>query len=114
MAENKITLGELLKSVSFEDIHLVHKDEEINLATIVELNDKTLTESGREHWEDVLNAKITKIYEGGYGLQLECEEVSPERLAEFSQMLAGNISAKLYDEWVNENTYEEPGPIMNM
>lgn len=38
MPEDKMTLGELLESKSFEDVHLTHKDEDIELATIVELN----------------------------------------------------------------------------
>ncbi len=109
-----MTLGELLKSVSFEDVHLVHKDEEINLATIVELNANTLTESGQEHWADILGATVTKIYEGGYGLQIECLDVKADRLAEFSQMLAGYVAADLYEAWVNENITEDSGPIMNM
>ena len=96
MPENKISLGDLLKYMSFEDVHLTHKYEEIELATIVELDDNTLTQSGKEHWEDVMNAKVNRIFVGGYGLQIECEDVEPERLAEFSHVLAGYCDADLY------------------
>ena len=110
-----MTLGDLLKSISFEDVHLTHKDEEIDLATIVELDNNTLTQSGKEHWEDVLNAKVNKIFMGGYGLQIECEDVAPERLAEFSYALAGYCGANLYDAWFNNETDEsQKEPTMNM
>ena len=110
-----MTLGDLLKSLSFEDVHLTHKDEDIELATIVELNANTLTHSGKEHWEDVMNAKVTKIFEGGYGLQIECEDVKPERLSEFSYALAGYCGANLYDTWFNEEPDKsQEEPTMNM
>lgn len=110
-----MTLGNLLKSISFEDVHLTHKDEEIDLATIVELDNNTLTKSGKEHWEDVMNAKVNRIFMGGYGLQIECENVAPERLAEFSYALAGYCNADLYNAWFNDGTDEsQDGPTMNM
>ena len=77
MPENKISLGDLLKYMSFKDVHLTHKYEEIELSTIVELDDETLTQSGKEHREDVMNAKVNRIFVGGYGLQIECEDVEP-------------------------------------
>lgn len=43
MPENKISLGDLLKYISFEDVHLTHKYEEIELSTIVELDDTVMT-----------------------------------------------------------------------
>ena len=115
MPENKISLGDLLKYMSFEDVHLTHKYEEIELSTIVELDDNTLTQRGKEHWEDVMNAKINRIFVGGYGLQIECEDVEPERLAEFSHVLAGYCDADLYDAWINEgNDESHEEPTMNI
>ena len=115
MPENKISLGDLLKYMSFEDVHLTHKYEEIELSTIVELDDDTLTQSGKEHWEDVMNAKVNRIFVGGYGLQIECEDVEPERLAEFSHVLAGYCDADLYDTWINDgNDESHEEPTMNI
>lgn len=110
-----MTLGELLESKSFEDVHLTHKDEDIELATIVELNGNTITQRGKEHWEDVMNAKVTRIFEGYYGLQIECEDVEPERLSEFSYALAGYCDSDLYDTWFNDgHDGSQEEPIMNM
>lgn len=114
-AENKISLGDLLKYMSFEDVKLTHKYEEIELSTIVELDDNTLTQSGKEHWEDVMNAKVNRIFVGGYGLQIECEDVEPERLADFSHVLAGYCDADLYDTWINDgNDESHEEPTMNI
>lgn len=115
MPEDKMTLGELLKHISFENVHLTHIDEEIELATIVELNNNTLTGHGKEAWKDVLNAKVTRIFEGGYGLQIECDEVSPERLSDFSYVLAGHVGNNLYNTWVNNGSdVSQEEPTMNM
>lgn len=103
-----LTLKDILKSVELSDVHLVHQDEEMDLATIVELGGKTLTEEGQKEWADVMNARITKIYEGAYGVQLECSDVDAQRLADFSYMLAGYCLNEDYDKWVsNENTQEQ-------
>jgi len=78
-----------LLHLHWEDIHLLHKDVEIQPATIVELNEHTLTNAGKEAWADVLDAEVVKVYNGYYGLQMELEKVKPRRLEEFSSMLAG-------------------------
>jgi hypothetical protein len=97
-----LSLRELLK-MDLNDIHLCHKDEETDIATVVELNEQTLTNFGKTQWADVLNAKVTRIYEGSYGTQLEVSGVFPERLSEFSFMLAGHCSAEYFDKCVNGN-----------
>ena len=104
---SSLTLKDLMQSIEFKDVHLVHADEEIDLATITELNDNTLTQEGRYAWSDVLNAKITGIYEGAYGMQIKCKDVEPQRLADFSLMLAGNCSSIDYDKWVNSDTEQK-------
>jgi len=58
-----------LMRCNLEDVHLCHVDEDHDLATVVELNRNTLTEDGKREWADVLNAKVTSIYEGSYGVQ---------------------------------------------
>ena len=50
--ETKLTLWQLM-SCGLEDVHLVDVDEEHDLATIVELNQGTLSVAGRSAWETV-------------------------------------------------------------
>ncbi len=95
-------LKDLLRT-RWEDIHLMHKDVEIEVPhTIVELDEHTLTDAGKEAWADVLSAEVVKIYTGYYGVQLELDKVKPRRLANFSAMLAGYCSVQDYEKWVTE------------
>ena len=110
---DKMTLGNLIMC-RLEGVHLCHCDEEIELATIEELDANTLTEKGKQDWSDVLNATVEKIYEGGYGIQIGLSDVDPERLSDFSFMLAGNCSAKKYDEWVADQSEQPQDQDMNM
>ena len=108
--ENKTVVPGLklkdLLTVSLEDIHLIHSDEEIDPATICELNSDTLTNTGKEEWADVLNAKIHRIFNGVYGLQIEVSGVKPQRLSDFSFMLAGHCSEQDYEKWVTQGVEE--------
>ena len=96
------TLRDLIQTPQ-EDIHLLHKDVEIEPATIVELSAATLTDAGRKAWADVLDAKVCEVYQGAYGLQAELEGVKPSRLQAFSTMLAGYCSEENYEKWVAQS-----------
>ncbi len=96
-----------LLHLHWEDIHLLHKDVEVQPATIVELDEHTLTDAGREAWADVMDAEVVKVYNGYYGLQMELDKVKPSRLEEFSSMLAGYCPVSDYEKWV---TQEENAP----
>ena len=98
-----------LMGCGLEDVHLVDCDEDHDLATIVELNENTLTEEGKRDWADVLGAKVERIFVGVYGLQVAVSGCDPQRLCDFSYMLAGYVSEKDYDRWVNTN--DEQGEI---
>ena len=100
-----------LMGCNLEDVHLCHEDEDHDLATVVELNRNTLTDEGKREWSDVLNARVTSIYEGSYGVQIGISGCSAERLKDFSYMLAGYCSCKDFDKWVNE---EQSGPTQTM
>ncbi|MEG0825499.1 MAG: hypothetical protein RSG86_07115 [Oscillospiraceae bacterium] len=105
-----IQLSDLLRT-RWEDIHLMHKDVEVEPHTIVELDEHTLTDAGKQAWADVLNAEVVKIYNGYYGLQLELDKVKPRRLEEFSAMLAGYCPVSDYEKWVTEDAdapYQSP------
>ena len=102
------TLRDLLHT-RWEDIHLMHKDVELDVPhTIVELDNRTLTDAGREAWQDVLNAEVVKVYSGYYGLQIELDKVQPRRLEEFSAMLAGYCPVSDYENWVAEEAESPP------
>lgn len=94
-----LTVRDLLKC-NMQDIHLLDVDEEHDLATIVELGADTLTEQGKADWSDILDAKVERIYEGSYGLQIDVSGASPERLHDFSYMLAGYAPISDYEKWV--------------
>ena len=91
-----------LLHLHWEDIHLLHKDVEVQPATIVELDEHTLTNAGKEAWADVLDAEVVKVYNGYYGLQMELDKVKPSRLEEFSSMLAGYCPVSDYETWVTQ------------
>lgn len=92
-------LGDLL-ACEWKDLHLIHDEIDQVPATIVELSNNTLTESGRTAWADILNAKVKQIYAGPYGLQMEVTGVKATRLEGFSYMLAGYCSIEEYEMWV--------------
>ncbi len=92
--------------IRLEDVHLCDVDEEHDLATVVELDQNTLTELGRHEWADVLDAKVERIYAGYYGTQIELSGCDPDRLRDFSFMLAGQYSYKDYDQWVRQEQGE--------
>lgn len=96
------TLRDLLHT-RWEDVHLMHKDIEGEPHTIVELDAHTLTDAGKAAWADILNAEVSKIYTGFYGLQIELCNVKPHRLDEFSAMLGGYCSIQEHEKWVREN-----------
>lgn len=92
---------------NFEDVHLCDANEEHDLATISELNENTLTEDGKSEWSDVLSAKVEKIYQGYYGLQIALSGVSPDRLRDFSFALAGQCSAEDFERWFHSDEPEQ-------
>ncbi len=51
----------MLMGCNLENVHIVDSDVEHDLATIVELNQDTLTDEGKREWSDVLGAKVTRI-----------------------------------------------------
>lgn len=103
-SQEKIMTVFSLIGCGLEDVHLVDNDEEHDLATITELNQNTLTEEGRRDWADVLGAKVERIFEGFYGLQVAVSGCDPQRLCDFSFMLAGHVSESDYNRWVNTDT----------
>lgn len=99
--DQTLRLKELIR-VPFENLHLVHHEVDMDPSTIVYLDSATLTEEGKQAWEDVLNAQVLRVFHGIYGMQAECAGVSSQRLTEFARMLAGDCPCEDYDRWVRE------------
>lgn len=97
--------------VPIEDFHLVHHEVDMEPATIIYLDTGTLTDAGKHEWGDVLNAQVLRVFHGIYGIQAECAGVGPQRLADFSLMLAGNCPNEDYEKWVRP---EPDSPSMNL
>ena len=91
----------MLMGCNLENVHIVDSDVEHDLATIVELNQDTLTDEGKREWSDVLSAKVTRIFDGIYGTQIEVTGCEPERLEAFSKMLAGECTLSESERWLN-------------
>lgn len=91
-----------LMGCNLENVHLVHDEEEHDLATVVELNQNTLTPEGKKEWVDVLAASVKRIYNGSYGTQIELSGCSPQRLCDFSYMLAGYCLSGQYEKWMTD------------
>lgn len=94
----------MLMGCNLENVHIVDADVEHDLATIVELNQDTLTEDGKREWSDVLSAKVTRIFDGIYGTQIEVTGCEPEGLEAFSKMLAGECTLSESERWLNPAT----------
>lgn len=97
----------MLMGCNLENVHIVDADVEHDLATIVELNQDTLTDVGKREWSDVLGAKVTRIFDGIYGTQIEVAGSEPERLEAFSKMLAGECTLSESECWLNSAMNDE-------
>ena len=99
--------------VPIEDFHLVHHEVDMEPATIVYLASDTLTNEGKQEWGDVLNAQVLRVFHGIYGIQAECAGVDPQRLADFSLMLAGACPNEDYETWVRQEP-DAPGMTLKL
>ena len=99
--------------VPIEDFHLVHHEVDMEPATIVYLASDTLTDAGKQEWGDVLNTQVVRVFHGIYGIQAECAGVDPQRLADFSLMLAGDCPNEDYETWVRPEP-DEPGMTLKL
>ena len=99
--------------VPIEDFHLVHHEVDMEPATIVYLASDTLTDAGKQEWGDVLNAQVVRVFHGIYGIQAECAGVDPQRLADFSLMLAGACPNEDYETWIRQES-DEPGMTLKL
>lgn len=66
--------------------YLVHQSRDMGFVPAGSLPE--LTAKGREDFADLLNAKVTGIRSGAYGVELELCGVNPERLADYDRAQA--------------------------
>lgn len=112
--EDSISLKQLI-TCKLSDIHLMDATEEHNLTTISELDKTMLTEEGMREWNDVLSAKVVRIYEGVFGTHVEVIGCDPQRVGEFSFALAGQCAAEDYEKWINKNDIDQASdPVISM
>jgi len=104
-----LTVRDLLP-LKLQDFYLLPADEDIDMATIAELDESTLTPTGCKAFANVLDAEVKSIYEGACGLSVAVDGVAPERLAEFSYILAGYCPESDYRLLVNEEASAQPQP----
>jgi len=102
-----LTVRDLLP-LAMRDFHLLPAAEDIDMATIAELDESTLTPAGCKAFADVLDAKVKSIYEGACGLSVAVDGVALERLAEFSNVLAGYCPESDYRLLVNDEASAQP------
>lgn len=99
--DNVLRLKELIR-IPIENFHLVHHEIDIEPVTIVYLDSEMLTDAEKTEWGDVLNARVMRVFHGIYGIQIECDGVSPQRLNDFSLMLAGYCHCEDYEHWIRD------------
>lgn len=74
-----------LIAVPIQDICLIHRYMDTKPVGIASLGPGTLTDMGKQVWTDVLNTPVARIFHGTNGIQVECTDIDPERLAQFSR-----------------------------
>ena len=91
----------LLNLKADTDFHVIHSDEEHEVATICENPMFTCNAKFHEKFADVLNAEVLGFGEGAYGLEfgVDGEQVSAKQVEEFQFWLAGYYSADEWDEF---------------
>ncbi len=81
---SQIRLKDMI-GVPMQDICLIHRYMDTEPVIIASLGPGTLTEVGKQVWADVLNAPVARMFHGNNGIQVECTDIDPERLARFSR-----------------------------
>jgi len=99
--DNVFRIQDLIR-VPMENFYLVHCEVDLEVATIVLLDSGTLTDQEKEEWSDVLNAQVVRVFHDIYGIQAECAGVPPQRLVDFSLMLAGYCPCEGYKRRVKD------------
>ena len=89
------TLTEVMKQNEYADIYLVHP-KDVGFIPVSRLWTLDVEEKELERWNDILEAKMRSVQRKGYGLEIELENVSAERLQQFDCFLMACEMKKSY------------------
>lgn len=89
------TLTEVMKQNEYADIYLVHP-KDVGFIPVSRLWTLDVEEKELERWNDILEAKVSSVQRKGYGIEIELEHVSAERLQKFDCFLTACEMKKFY------------------
>lgn len=78
---NLVTLG-----LPDHDVYLVHQTADVGFVPAADLT--ALTEQGKVQFAPLLDARVTSIKQGAYGVEVELAGIEPELLSQFDQAVA--------------------------
>ena len=68
------------------DVYLVHQTADVGFVPAADLT--ALTEQGKVQFAPLLDARVTSIKQGAYGVEVELAGIEPELLSQFDQAVA--------------------------
>ena len=89
------TLTEVMKQNEYTDIYLVHP-KDVGYIPVSQLWNLDVGEKELERWADILGAKVKSMQRKGYGIEIELDNVSAERLQKFDCFLIACEMKKSY------------------
>ena len=89
------TLTEMMKQNEYADIYLVHP-KDVGFVPVSRLWTLDVEEKELARWDDILEAKVRSVQRKGYGIEIELENVSAERLQQFDCFLMACEMKKSY------------------
>ena len=89
------TLTEVMKQNEYTDIYLVHP-KDVGFIPVSRLWTLDVEEKELERWNDIWEAKVRSVQRKGYGMEIELENVSAERLQKFDCFLTACEMKKSY------------------
>lgn len=89
------TLTEVMKQNEYTDIYLVHP-KDVGYIPVSQLWNLDAGEKALERWADILGAKVKSMQRKGYGIEIELDNVSAERLQKFDCFLIACEMKKSY------------------
>ncbi len=76
------TLADVMKLNEYSDIYLMHP-KDVGFIPVSRVWNLDVGKKELERWGDIFNAKVKSIQRKGYGIEIELENISAERLQKF-------------------------------
>ena len=77
------TLADVMKLNEYSDIYLMHP-KDVGFIPVSRVWNLDVGKKELERWGDIFNAKVKSIQRKGYGIEIELENISPERSQQFA------------------------------